>query len=151
MTVMKVSLIIPVYNVEAYLDRCLKSVEQQTYTEAEVIIVNDGSTDNSYKIIDDYVARNNNFFTYKIENSGLGGARNYGLTKATGDYIVFLDSDDYIATDCLEKFVAKAESENSDIVVCNSCDVTEDGAVIAYTKNNIDNATTSLYATPQIL
>lgn len=148
---MKVSLIIPVYNVEDYLDRCLKSVEQQTYTEAEVIIVNDGSTDNSHKIIDEYVARNSNFVTYKIENSGLGGARNYGLTKATGDYIVFLDSDDYIASDCLEKLVAKAESDGSDIVICNSCDVTEDGNVINYSKNNIENVTTSLCDSPQIL
>ncbi|MBR6533709.1 MAG: glycosyltransferase family 2 protein [Clostridia bacterium] len=148
---MKVSLIIPVYNVEDFLDRCLKSVEQQTYKDAEVIIVNDGSTDNSYKIIDDYVARNSNFVTYKIENSGLGGARNFGLTKATGDYVVFLDSDDYIATDCLEKFIQCAEKNGSDIVVCNSCDVTEDGTAISYSKNNIKEETVSVYSTPNIL
>lgn len=148
---MKVSLIIPVYNVENYLEKCLSSVEQQTYSQAEVIIINDGSRDNSYKIIDDFVARNENFICYKIENSGLGGARNFGLSKATGDYVVFLDSDDYIAKDCLEKFVDAAEKNSSDIVVCNSCDVAEDGTVISYSKNNIENITTSLHETPQIL
>ncbi len=148
---MKVSLIIPVYNVEDYLEKCLDSVEQQTYNQAEVIIVNDGSPDNSYKIIDDFVARNENFISYKIENSGLGGARNFGLTKATGDYIVFLDSDDYISKDCLQKFVDAAEKNDSDIVVCNSCDVNEDGTVIRYSKNNIENTTTSLHETPKIL
>ena len=151
MNYMKVSLIIPVYNVENYLDRCLKSVEQQTCKDAEVIIINDGSTDNSYKIIDEYVARNSNFITYKIENSGLGGARNYGLTKATGDYVIFLDSDDYIAPDCLEKFITAAQNNDSDIVVCNICDVDEDGTPIRYTTNSINNETTSIYKSPQIL
>ncbi len=148
---LKISLIIPVYNVEDYLERCLKSVEAQTYTDSEVIIVNDGSTDNSYKIIDDYVARNSNFSTYKIENSGLGGARNYGLTKATGDYVVFLDSDDYISADCLEKFATAAEKENSDIVVCTSYDVTEDGSIISHSTNNIERGTVNLFDTPKLM
>lgn len=147
---LKISLIIPVYNVEKYLDKCLKSVEAQTFTDAEVIIVNDGSTDGSYKIIDEYVARNGNFSTYKIENSGLGGARNYGLTKATGDYVVFLDSDDYIAPHCLEMFYKAAEDEGSDIVVCGSCDVAEDGTPLLYSKNNT-KGTTTLFDSPQIL
>ncbi len=148
---MKISLIIPVYNVEDYLDRCLQSVEDQTYKEAEVIIVNDGSTDGSYKIIDKFVRRNDNFITYKTENHGLGGARNYGLTKATGEYVIFLDSDDYIAEDCIEKFMVAAEQNGSDIVVCNSCDVSEDGQILGYSINNQSNLTTSLYETPDIL
>lgn len=148
---MKVSLIIPVYNIEDYLEKCLDSVEQQTYKEAEIIIVNDGSTDNSPAIIDKYTAKNANFKSFTIKNSGLGGARNFGLTKATGDYVVFLDSDDYIAPDCLEKFVAAAQNNGSDIVVCNSCDVTEDGTIIRYTRNNLSNTTTSLYDSPEIL
>ena len=148
---MKISLIIPVYNVEDFLERCLKSVENQTYKEAEVIIVNDGSTDNSYKIIDEFVARNQNFVCYTTENHGLGGARNYGLTKATGDYIVFLDSDDYIAEDCLEKFLNAAEENDSDIVVCNSYDVTEDGKIISFSECNVKNVTTSLKETPKLL
>ena len=76
---MKVSLIIPVYNVENYIDKCLKSVEQQTCKELEVIIINVGSTDESYEIVRKYVERNKNFQCYSIENRGLGGARNYGL------------------------------------------------------------------------
>ncbi|MEE0840662.1 MAG: glycosyltransferase family 2 protein [Acutalibacteraceae bacterium] len=148
---MKVSLIIPVYNVEDYLEKCLTSVEKQTYNQAEVIIVNDGSPDNSYKIIDKFVARNENFISYKIENSGLGGARNFGLTKANGEYIVFLDSDDYISEDCLQKFIDAAEKNDSDIVVCNSCDVDENGTVIRYSKNNVCNLTTSLSEIPEIL
>lgn len=148
---MKISIIIPVYNVENFLERCLQSVENQTFKNFEAIIINDGSPDNSYKIIDKFVERNDNFVTYKIENSGLGGARNFGLTKAQGEYIVFLDSDDYIAADCLEKFINKAETDNSDIVVCTSCDVTETGSILSYSKNHYDNAVTSLNVSPQIL
>ncbi len=147
----KISLIIPVYNVEKFLGRCLESVQEQTYKEAQVIIVNDGSTDNSPAIIDDYVSRNENFSAYKIENSGLGGARNYGLTVAEGEYIVFLDSDDYIASDCLEKLLKAAEQNNSDIVVCNSCDVAEDGTPLSLSEANIKNKTTSLEESPHIL
>ena len=148
---MTVSVIIPVYNVEPYLERCLQSVENQTYRDAEVIIVNDGSTDNSYQIIDRYVARNRHFTAYTTENNGLGGARNFGLTKASGEYVVFLDSDDYIAEDCLEKFAAAAQANNSDIVVCNSFDVQEDGTVIDRNENNVRNQTVTLSDAPQIL
>lgn len=148
---MTVSVIIPVYNVEPYLERCLQSVEKQTYRDAEVIIVNDGSTDNSYQIIDRYVARNPHFTAYTTENNGLGGARNFGLTKAGGEYVVFLDSDDYIAEDCLEKFVAAAQANNSDMVVCNSVDVQEDGTVIERNENNVRNQTVTLSDAPQIL
>lgn len=148
---MKISMIIPVYNVEKYIDKCLKSVEKQTYKDSEIIIVNDGSTDNSLEIIEDYVARNKNFVCYTIENSGQGGARNFGLTKATGEYVVFLDSDDYIAENCLEKLVEAAEKNDSDIVVCNNYDVAEDGAAICLSESNIKNQTTSLSENPKIL
>ncbi len=148
---MKVSIIIPVYNVENFLDRCLKSVEQQTYKDIEVIIVDDGSPDNSYKIIDEYVTRNSNFISYKIENSGQGGARNFGIDKATGDYIVFLDSDDYITPNCIEKLVSVAISEKSDIVICSCFDVKEDGTIISKIENNIVSGTTSIFDSPEIL
>ena len=148
---MKISLIIPVYNMEGFLDRCLKSVENQTYKDAEIIIVNDGSTDNSLEIIETYVARNKNFVCYTIENSGLGGARNFGLTKASGEYIVFLDSDDYISEDCLEKFLGAAEQNGSDIVVCNNYDVTEEGKIILLYQNKTKKQTTSLKESPEIL
>lgn len=148
---MKVSLIIPVYNVENYVDKCLKSVEQQTCKELEVIIINDGSTDESYEIVRKYVERNTNFQCYSIENRGLGGARNYGLEKASGEYVCFLDSDDYIASECIEAMLNKAKQNKSDIVVCNSCDVTEDGTIISYYKNKYKKEVTNVYEEPTIL
>jgi len=148
---LKISLIIPVYNVEKFLPRCLDSVASQTYADLEVIIVNDGSTDNSAQIVDRYVASNPNFTAYTIENSGQGGARNFGLKKAQGEYVAFLDSDDYIAPDCIEKLAAAAKSNNSDIVVCTCYDVKEDGTVIAKIGNNITDGTTNIFESPQVL
>ncbi len=148
---MKISLIIPVYNVENFLDRCLKSVEAQSYQDAQVIIVNDGSTDNSLKIIEEYVSRNENFSFFTVENGGQGAARNFGLEKATGEYVVFLDSDDYIAPDCLEKLLFAVEKENSDIAVCACFDVSEEGEILSLAENNIKNRTVSLREEPKIL
>lgn len=148
---MLVSLIIPVYNVEGFLERCLDSVKSQTYKDLEVIIVNDGSTDRSPQIIDKYVAENPGFKAFTIKNRGLGGARNYGMEKATGEFVVFLDSDDYISADCIQKMSQAATVNQSDIVVCNSCDVTENGEPISYYKNNIKNETVSLSDCPELL
>ena len=148
---MKISLIIPVYNVEKFLPRCLDSVAAQTYSDLEVIIVNDGSTDGSLQIIDRYAAQNPNFAVYTIENSGQGGARNFGLEKAQGEYVAFLDSDDYVAPDCSEKMAAAALSNDSDIVVCSCYDVKEDGTVIAEMGNNIAEGTIHIFESPQIL
>ena len=147
---MKVSLIIPVYNVSAFLRKCLDSVQAQTYKDIEVIIVNDGSTDNSLEIINEYVAQNSNFIAYTIENSGQGGARNYGLEKASGEFVAFLDSDDYISPDCIERLAETAINTCSDIVVCGCYDVREDGSVIEEYQNNITNSTTSVFENPQI-
>lgn len=147
---MEVSLIIPVYNVEGYLDKCLQSVEKQTCKDIEVIIINDGSTDNSYEIVKKYVERNENFQCYTIENRGQGGARNYGLEKARGKYVCFLDSDDYISVDCIEKLLQKAKESDSDVVVCNNYDVDEDGNVIEYYKNKYQHSTTSVHEEPSI-
>ena len=112
---MKISVIIPVYNVYDYLDKCLSSLVNQTDTNFEVIIVNDGSTDNSQKIIDKYVSENANMHSYIKENGGLASARNYGLKKATGDYILFLDSDDYYELNTIE--VLKKEAQNDDDII----------------------------------
>ena len=146
-----VSLIIPVYNVRDYLRKCLDSVAAQTYPNLEVIIVNDGSPDDSLEIALEYTAKYPNFRCYTIENRGLGGARNYGMEQATGDYILFLDSDDYIAENCVEVMVNAAEKEDSDIVAANCYDVREDGSVLFAYKNVYQNATTSLAQEPEIL
>lgn len=146
-----VSLIIPVYNVRDYLRKCLDSVAAQTYKMLEVIIVNDGSPDDSLEIILEYTAKYSHFSCYTIENRGLGGARNYGLEHATGDYVLFLDSDDYIAPNCVEVLVTAAEKTGSDMVIANCYDVREDGSVLLAYKNQYRNATTSLTQEPEIL
>lgn len=114
-----ISLIIPVYNVEKYLRRALISVENQTFKNFEVIIVNDGSTDNSMKIIEEFVNKNKNFFVISQENKGLGEARNIGLRHSRGQYIAFLDSDDFLEPNYLEKLYLTAIKTCSDIVCCN--------------------------------
>lgn len=93
----KISVIVPVYNTEKYLKRCLESILNQTYKDFEIIIINDGSTDNSKKIINEYIKNNpEKVKSYFQRNSGLSMARNFGIKKATGDYISFIDSDDFI-------------------------------------------------------
>lgn len=114
-----VSVIVSVYNVEKYLRQCLDSIAKQTLKEIEILCVNDGSTDSSLKILEDYAARDSRFRVFTKENEGLGGAsaRNYGLERAQGKYISILDSDDFFAADMLEKAVRKAESTSADVVV----------------------------------
>ena len=111
-----VSIIIPVYNVEQYLRECLDSVINQTYKEIQVILVDDGSTDNSGKICDDYAYRDERVSVIHKENGGLGDARNVGLENAYGEYIYFLDSDDYIKADAIEKMLSCCIDEGAEIV-----------------------------------
>ena len=127
MKMIKVSVVVPVYNVENYLERCLKSIVNQTLKDIEVIVVNDGSTDNSQNIIDKYVKKYpNKVFGYKKKNGGLSDARNFGIKKCHGDYISFVDSDDYIDKNMLKEMYAKA-SNGYDIVVCDMVKIWDDG------------------------
>lgn len=124
----KVSVIVPVYNVEKYIDKCLSSLVNQTLKEIEIIIVNDGSPDNSQDIIDRYVKKYpKKVKSYIKENGGQGSARNFGLEKAEGEYIGYVDSDDYVELDMYEKLYNKAIKNNLDIAICGSYNVTEDG------------------------
>lgn len=117
----KVSIIVPVYNVEKYIAKCLDSLVNQTLSDIEVIVVNDGSPDNSQTIIDDYVAKYPDIIkSYTKENGGQGSARNYGLKKATGEYIGYVDSDDYVRKDMFETLYNKATQEKLDIVICGN-------------------------------
>lgn len=118
-----ISVIVPVYNVENYLSRCLDSLVSQTIKEIEVIIINDGSTDKSIDIINDYVNKYHNFFSFSQQNSGLSSARNKGLEYATGEFVAFLDSDDWVAKDAYEILYNKAVFHNADIVSCGSVHV----------------------------
>ena len=116
----KVSVIVPVYNVENYLARCLDSLVNQTLEEIEIVVVNDGSPDNSQVIIDDYAGRYpNKIRSFVKENGGLSDARNYGVERATGEYIGFVDSDDYADMDMFEKMYQKAVSTGAQVVCCS--------------------------------
>ena len=114
----KVSVIVPVYNVEKYIEKCLESLVNQTLEDIEIIIVNDGSTDNSKKIIEKYL-KNKKVVYLEKSNGGLSSARNYGIPYAKGEYIGFIDSDDYIEKTMFEKMYNKAIEEKSDMVECD--------------------------------
>lgn len=124
--IMKVSIIIPVYNVEKYLERCIDSVISQSYLDLEVIIVDDGSSDKSAYICDRYEEKDNRIVVIHKENGGLSSARNAGIDVATGDTIFFLDSDDYIAKDCIGKMVSLMEKNNAEIVIVQMKYISED-------------------------
>lgn len=111
-----ISIIIPVYNVEKYLRRCLDSVLNQTFQDWQAICVNDGSPDNSAAILDEYAKRDSRFVVVTKQNGGLSDARNAGMKKATGDYIMYLDSDDFIHPQTMEIAYSLALRDGSDIV-----------------------------------
>ncbi len=114
---MKLSIIVPVYNVEKYLKECLSSLMKQTLTDFEVLVVNDGCTDNSQDIIDEFVNQYpNKIVSLQKQNGGLSDARNFAIPYVKGEYIAFLDSDDYVSESCYEKLVSKMD-EGYDVVV----------------------------------
>lgn len=116
----EVSVIVPVYNVEKYLERCLNSLVNQTLENIEIIIVNDGTKDNSEEIIKKFMEKYPQKIVYlKKENGGLSDARNYGIPYAKGEYIAFLDSDDYVEKDIYKEMYELAKKENSDMVECD--------------------------------
>ena len=122
----KVSIIVPVYNVEDYLERCLDSLVNQTLEDIEIIVVNDGSPDNSQAIIERYEKKYpNKVKGYIKENGGLSDARNYGMPYAKGEYVAFVDSDDYVELTMYEKLYNEAKAKDSEIVVCGYFKVDE--------------------------
>ncbi|WP_294296056.1 glycosyltransferase family 2 protein [uncultured Chryseobacterium sp.] len=127
----KVSVIVPVYNVEKYLAKCLDSLIDQTYQNIEILIINDGSTDNSAQIIATYsVQYPDRIKSFVKENGGLSDARNFGIDRATGDYIGFVDSDDYVTAAMFEEMVNLAEKHNAKMVICNIQKVDQNGKVV---------------------
>lgn len=123
----KVSIIVPVYNVEKYLKRCLNSLVNQTLTDIEVILVNDGSKDKSQEIINEFKEKYpEKIKAFETVNGGAAKARNYALEHVTGEYIGFVDSDDYVEEDMYEKLYNKAIEENAEIVCCNYYRVQEE-------------------------
>ncbi len=120
-----ISVIIPVYGVEKYLDKCVESVINQTYPELEIILVDDGSPDNCPSMCDNWAHRDDRIKVIHKKNGGLSSARNAGLDIADGEYVFFLDSDDYISEDCLERLFRAVLSDKSDVAVCDSVKVSE--------------------------
>lgn len=118
----RVSVVIPVYNIERHLRQCLDSVAGQSLRDIEVICVDDGSTDDSPKILADYASKDSRFQVITQFNAGPGAARNTGMAKATGEYLIFLDSDDWFEPDFLERMVAKAESTEADVTICRAAE-----------------------------
>ncbi len=130
----KVSVIVPVYNVEKYLERCLLSLVNQSLQDIEIIVVNDGSPDNSQTIIDKFASEYKNVKSYIKENGGLSDARNYGTKKAVGEYIAFVDSDDYVSEQMYEQMYQKAKEGDFDLVVCDLNYIYPDKIVPAYSQ-----------------
>lgn len=128
---LKYSIIVPVWNVEKYVDKCLKSIINQTYENFEVIIVNDGTEDNSQKMIDKYVKKDKRISSYIKPNGGLSDARNFGVKYVKGDYIIFVDSDDYINKELLYEVNKECEKyKGIDIVKFQGASVNERGKII---------------------
>lgn len=146
----KVSIIVPVYNTEKYLKKCLDSLLNQTLEDIEIIIVNDGSTDDSQEVIDEYAKKDTRVKSYVKQNGGQGSARNLGLEKATGEYIGYIDSDDFIDIHMYEDMYNKAVTDNSDIVNVGYYIYSETGNVM---KEQVfkRGATTNISNTPEVL
>lgn len=126
----KISVIIPVYNVEKYLPRCLDSVISQTYDDIEIICINDGSTDNSLNVLNEYAQKDNRIIVIDKQNEGVSAARNDGLNRATGEVIMFLDSDDAYVPEACQLVAERFEQENPDIV-CFGHITLENGEVVS--------------------
>lgn len=112
----KVSIIVPVYNVEKYLDECVKSILAQTYTDIEIVLVDDGSKDTSGAMCDEYKKQDERIVVVHKENGGLSSARNAGMENASGSYYIFVDSDDTISSNMVEEMVKKAKEHDAKIV-----------------------------------
>ena len=127
---MKISVIVPVYNTEKYLNKCLDSILAQTFTDFELLLIDDGSTDNSGKICDEYAAKDNRVKVFHKENGGVSRARNLGLDNASGEYLSFIDSDDYIRPEMYAELLAVADKYNVDLVTSDleiNCKIINNG------------------------
>ncbi len=122
-----VTVVVPVYKVEKYLDRCIESIVNQTYKNLEIILVDDGSPDNCPQMCDDWAKKDSRIRAFHKENAGAGMARNTGLDNATGEYIFFVDSDDYVSIYLVEKCLLNAYKNDSDVVIFGRTDIFDDG------------------------
>jgi len=125
-----ISVIIPVYNVAPFIRECLQSVQQQTYSGLEIILIDDGSTDNSGQICDSYAETDSRFIAIHKENGGVSSARNVGLDRATGEYIAFVDPDDYISPQYFERLYFGLVESNADLAIAEKVSILENGMIV---------------------
>ncbi|MCM3253617.1 glycosyltransferase family 2 protein [Priestia aryabhattai] len=145
----RVSIIVPVYNVEKYVGKCLHSLVNQTLKDIEIIIVNDGSTDNSQVIIDDYVKNyGNKLVSLNKKNGGLSDARNFGLKHAKGEYVGFIDSDDWVELNMYEKLYNHCQETNADIIISDFIFEPDNSIIHANLKNGVE---INLKSNPELL
>lgn len=153
---MKISVVIPVYNVERYLNACLDSVFSQTFQDFEVICINDGSTDSSLHVLEAYAKNQSNLKIYTIENKGQANARNLGVKMANAEFICFIDSDDTIEPTMLERLVNVQEADQCDMVICGIDRVFSEGCSKAersftYDANLEDRHSFDIHTYPKII
>lgn len=135
----KISVIVPIYNTSKYLDKCIKSILNQTYKNFELILINDGSTDTSLSICNKYATNDKRITIINKKNTGISDSRNIGINKANGKYISFIDSDDYIENNMFEELIKKMEYEQVDIVKCNANIYTKSNKIIHEEFGSLNN------------
>lgn len=146
----KISIIIPVYNVEKYINKCIDSILNQTFTNFEVIIINDGSTDNSGYICNNYAVADNRVKVFHGTNKGVANARNQGIIKSKGEYIIFVDSDDYLEQNACKYLYEEAIKSKADVVLCGInifYEDTDENEVILYNQKE----THRLYTNKEVI
>lgn len=136
-----VSIIVPIYNVQDFVEKCIESILNQTFEDFELLLVNDGSTDHSKEICERFVERDNRVRLLNKENGGLSDARNYGLDNSKCDYIIFIDSDDYVDKRFVEDLYTAITDADSEVSICEYSEVNEQGNLISVVGlNNHDNS-----------
>lgn len=143
----KVTVVVPIYNVEKYLDRCIESVVNQTYKNLEIILVDDGSPDACPQMCDAWEKKDKRIKVVHKKNAGLGMARNTGIDNASGDYICFFDSDDYVANNTIEKLILSVEKNNADVAIFGFHDVDKDGNIV---QSFVPNTPKTVYVDKEI-
>ena len=130
----KISIIVPVYNVERYLRKCIDSIIAQTYTNLEILLLDDGSLDHSGKICDEYKEKDNRIKVIHKKNTGVSSTRNEGLEIITGEYVTFIDADDYVETDMIEVLYKSLKKYEADISICGTTDLDSDYKTVRQSK-----------------
>lgn len=148
----KISIIVPVYNIQNYLSRCIKSIQSQTFNDFELLLINDGSTDNSGEVCDTYSNKDSRIRVIHKSNEGVSSARNLGIQNAKGEFITFVDGDDWVETEYLEQLYFNIKDLGCDVAVCGGCDIDEQGKKLrsyAFEKKQVlQSEETELYDWP---